>query len=278
MICRKLHPRKIDSIMKRILLVSGLIGVLLGAGNVFAAGDAGHIEDISFSYEGPFGTFDPEQLQRGLVVYQEVCAACHGLKYVPLRTLGDKGGLDLSESAVKSFARSIEMYDPELEDYREALPTDNFPANDSVGAPDLSLITKARAGFHGPEGTGMAQLFQGIGGPEYVYSLLVGYTGEEKEEAGSLLYGNTAFSGGYLSMAPPLSEGMVEFADGTPSTVERMAEDVTAFLVWAAEPKMMARKQMGLISVSLLILLSILLYLTNKKLWAPIKYRKKAED
>lgn len=264
--------------MRRLILVSGLIGFLFGAGNAIAAGTEGHIEDISFTYEGPFGTFDPEQLQRGLVVYQEVCSACHGLRYVPIRTLGDKGGLDLSESAVKSFAKNIEVYDTELEDFRSALPTDNFPANDSVDAPDLSLITKARSGFHGPEGTGLAQLFKGIGGPEYVYSILTGYNGEEKEESGSLLYGNTAFSGGYISMAPPLFDDLIEFADGTPSTVEGMAEDVTAFLVWAAEPKMMARKQMGLISVSLLILLSVLLYLTNKKIWTPIKYRTKTEE
>ena len=264
--------------MRRILLVSGLIGLLFGVSNVHAAGPTGHIEDISFSYEGPFGTFEPEQLQRGLVVYQEVCAACHGLKYVPFRTLGDKGGLDLTEAAVKTFARNFEIYDEELEDFRSALPTDNFPANDTVGAPDLSLITKARSGFHGPEGTGLAQLFKGIGGPEYVYSLLTGYTGKEKEESGNLLYENTAFSGGYINMAPPLVDDLIEFADGTPSTVEGMAEDVTAFLVWAAEPKMMARKQMGFVSVSLLILLSILLYLTNKKIWAPIKHRTRAED
>ncbi len=261
--------------MRNFLVVSCI--VLLSGTNpgLAAGGDDVYVEDISFSFEGPFGTFDSEQLQRGLVVYQEVCAACHGLKYVPFRTLGDPGGLDLSEDAVKIFARNFDVFDPELDDFRSAIPRDNFPANDSVGAPDLSLITKARAGFHGPEGTGLNQLFRGIGGPEYVYSVLVNYTGEEQEEAGTLLYGNKSFAGGWISMAPPLTEDLIEFEDGTPSTVEGMAEDVTAFLTWAAEPKMMVRKQAGFTIIILLTLLTALLYLTNKKLWAPIKERKK---
>ena len=247
--------------------------VLAIAGGAQAAGTEVHIEDVGFSFEGPFGTFDEEQLQRGLVVYQEVCAACHGLKYVPFRTLGDEGGVGLSAEAVKAFASGFEIYDAELDDFRPAIPTDHFPENDSVGAPDLSLITKARAGFHGPAGTGLTQFFRGSGGPEYLVSLLVGYTGEEKEEAGTILYGNTAFSGGWISMAPPLSDELVEFADNSPNSSHDLAMDVTAFLAWAAEPKMMARKRTGFVGVALLLLLSALLYLSNKRLWAPVKNR-----
>ena len=235
------------------------------------------IDDIDFSFEGPFGTFDPEQLQRGLVVYQEVCAACHGLKYVPFRTLGDSFGPALSENAVKIFAQNFEIFDPELDDFRAAIPRDHFPANDSVGAPDLSLMTKARAGFHGPVGTGINQLIKGSGGSEYLYSLLVNYTGEEQEQAGSILYGNKSFPGGWISMAPPLVDDIVIFEDGSPATVESMAEDVTAFLAWAAEPKMIARKQMGFTAIVLLTLLTGLLYLTNKKIWAPVKGERKEE-
>jgi hypothetical protein len=113
-------------------------------------------------------------------------------------------------------------------------------------------MTKARAGFHGPYGLGLNQLFRGIGGPEYVASLLTHYTGSEREEFGAILYGNETFSGGYIAMAPPLWEDAVEYNDGTPATVEQMAQDVAAFLTWTAEPKLMARKQMGFTAVIML--------------------------
>ena len=257
--------------MKKLLAAVSLAAVAAGAGPVSAAGGGGHVEDVSFSFEGPFGRFDQQQLQRGLQVYQEVCAACHGLQFVPFRTLGDDGGVGLSETAVKAFAAQYEIFDPEIDDFRAAKPVDNFPVNDSVGAPDLSLMAKARAGFHGPLGTGLTQLFRGTGGPEYIVSLLTEYTGEEKDEAGTLLYGNDAFSGGWISMAPPLEDEMVEYADGADNSVYAMSEDVAAFLTWAAEPKMMARKQMGFVAVLLLVVLSVLLYYTNKTIWAPVK-------
>lgn len=257
------------------IFVSALLSGALSAGAAVAAGGEAETHDYSFSFEGPFGTFDQDQLQRGLIVYQEVCSACHGLQYVPFRTLGDDGGVGLSEAAVKVFAANFEVFDPELEDTRPALPTDNFPANDTVDAPDLSLMTKARAGFHGPVGTGLTQLFKGSGGPEYVASLLLGYTGEEKDEAGTLLYENTAYGGGWISMAPPLADEIVEFPDGSDNSAEALAKDVTAFLAWAAEPKMMARKRMGFTAVALLVLLSVLLYLTNKKIWAPVKRQRR---
>ena len=261
-----------STVLKTIAIALGLATAV--SGPLMAAGGDSHVEDYSFSFEGPFGKFDQDQLQRGLLIYQEVCSACHGLKYVPLRTLGDEGGVGLSPNAVKGFASTIEIFDAELDDFRPAIPTDHFPANDSVDAPDLSLMTKARSGFSGPLGTGLNQFFRGIGGTEYVASVLTGYTGEEKEEAGNILYQNTAYPGGWTSMAPPLVDGIVEFPDGSPNGVEDLALDVTAFLTWAAEPKMMARKYTGLVSVALLILLSALLYLTNKRLWAPIKHRK----
>ena len=241
------------------------------AESAFAAGGGGHVEDYSFSFEGPFGKYDQQQLQRGLLVYQEVCAACHGLRYVPFRTLGDAGGPGLGAGAVKAFAANFDVYDEELEDFRSATPVDNFPVNDSVGAPDLSLMAKARAGFSGPEGTGLNQLLRGGGGPEYMASLLTHYDGEEREESGTILYGNESFPGGWISMAPPLEDGLVEYPDGSDNSVEAMALDVAAFLTWAAEPKMMARKQAGFVSVLLLVLLAALLYLTNKRLWAPLK-------
>ena len=133
------------------------------------------------------------------------------------------------------------------------------------------MMAKARAGFHGPYGLGINQLFKGMGGAEYIASLLAGYTGEEKEEAGTIFYENTAFPGGWISMAPPLSDEQVEFADGHANDVDAMSQDVAAFLMWTAEPKMMARKQAGFVGVLFLTILSVLLYLTNKRMWAPHK-------
>ena len=137
-------------------------------------------------------------------------------------------------------------------------------------------MAKARAGFHGPYGLGLNQLFKGMGGAEYIAAVLNGYTGKEKEEAGTILYENTAFPGGWISMAPPMSDEQVEFADGHANDLHHLSEDVSAFLMWAAEPKMMARKQAGFLGVLFLSLLSVLLYLTNKRLWAGVKGKKSA--
>ena len=249
-----------------VALVAGFF-----ASATFAAGGGGYVEDFDFSFEGPLGTYDQTQLQRGLKVYTEVCSSCHGLKYVPLRTLGDEGGLGYSEEQVRAYAEYYEVYDAELDDYRAAVPSDHFPAVVDAGAPDLSLMAKARAGFHGPYGTGLSQLVNGMGGAEYIASLLTGYTGEEKEEYGSVFYENTAYPGKWIAMAPPLYGEDVDFDDGHANDLYSEAEDVAAFLMWAAEPKMMARKHTGFVGVLFLVVLSILLYLTNKRLWAPIK-------
>ena len=104
--------------------------------------------------------------------------------------------------------------------------------------------------------------------------MLTGYTGEEKEEAGSYFYGNHTFPGGWIAMPPPLSEDLIEYEDGTPATVEQMAQDVAAYLMWTAEPKLESRKRWGFVAVLMLAVLSTLLYLTNKKLWAPHKGKK----
>lgn len=233
------------------------------------------IEDISFSFEGPFGTFDQHQLQRGLQVYTEVCAACHGLRYVPLRSLSDPNGPGMPDDQVKAYAAELApILDAETQEERARLSTDHFPAVSGMGmGPDLSLMAKARAGFSGPYGTGVSQLFRGIGGPEYLHAVLVGYDGESKEEAGATLYHNAAFDGNWIQMPEPLMDDMVTYEDGTPATVDQMARDVSAFLMWTAEPKMMDRKQVGLISVLFMIVLAALLYLTNKRLWWPIKHR-----
>lgn len=239
-----------------------------------AAHAAPHIEDIAFSFEGPFGKFDQFQLQRGLQVYTEVCSACHGLRYVPIRTLGDAGGPGLPEDQVKAYAANLTIMDPETGEERPRTPTDHFPTiphADGMG-PDLSLMAKARAGFHGPYGSGMNQLFRGIGGPEYIHAVLTGYDGESKEEAGATLYHNKAFASGYIQMPPPLMDDQITYEDGTPATVDQMARDVSAFLMWTAEPKLMDRKQVGFVSVLFLIVMASLLYMANKRLWWPVKH------
>ncbi len=242
------------------------------------AAEGAHIEDVAFSFEGPFGTYDQFQLQRGLQVYTEVCAACHGLRYVPLRTLGDAGGPELPEDQVRAYAANMDIYDPEIDEDRPRTPTDHFPTVSGEGmGPDLSLMAKGRAAFHGPYGTGISQLFNGTGGPEYIHAVLSGYNGETKEEAGAVLYHNSAFSGNWIQMPAPLSDDLVTYEDGTPATVDQMSKDVAAFLMWTAEPKMMDRKQVGFVSVIFLIVLSALLYLTNKKLWWSVKHPRKPE-
>ena len=263
--------------LKRTLLAAA--AALTLAGGAHAAGGAGEVTDYDFSFEGPFGKYDQMQLQRGLQVYTEICSACHGLRYVPLRTLADPGGPQLPEDQVRAYSEFYEVWDPELldgeGDFRPAKPTDHFPESSMATAPDLSLMAKARAGFHGPYGSGMAQLFKGMGGAEYIASLLSGYTGEEKEEAGAVLYENKAYPGGWISMAPPLYGEDVEYEDGSSVELEAISQDVAAFLMWTAEPKMMARKQTGFVAVIFLTLLSVLLYLTNQRIWAPVKQKYK---
>ncbi|MEM6308295.1 MAG: cytochrome c1, partial [Pseudomonadota bacterium] len=155
------------------------VSVAVAAGGAYAAGGAGKVTDYDFSFEGPFGAYDQMQLQRGLQIYTEVCSACHGMKFVPFRTLGDVGGPELPADQVRAYAEFYEVFDPTLfdgeGDFRPAIPTDHFPEGAVAGAPDLSLMAKARAGFHGPMGTGINQFVQGMGGAEYIASLLAGY-------------------------------------------------------------------------------------------------------
>ncbi|MEM6408149.1 MAG: cytochrome c1 [Pseudomonadota bacterium] len=256
------------------------VATLVLSAPALAAGKSGEVYDYDFSFEGPFGTYDENQLQRGLKVYTEICAGCHGLKFVPLRTLSDEGGPHLPEEQMKAYVdemfvidegANMHLFDAELGELRPLAPTDHFPAVETAGAPDLSLMAKARAGFSGPNGTGINQLIKGMGGPEYIASLLTGYTGEEKEEAGVILYENKAFPGGWISMAPPLWGEDTDFDDGAPNDLESISKDVAAFLMWTAEPKLIARKETGFVAVFFLTVLSVLLYLTNKRIWAAAK-------
>lgn len=282
--------------MIRKIALGTAAALALSSGMALAAGGHKEITDVAFAHEGPFGKFDQFQLQRGLQVYTEVCSACHGLKYVPIRTLADEGGPQLPEDQVRAYATQFTVVDEETGEDREGKPTDHFPVSGMEGAPDLSLMAKARAGFSGPYGTGMSQLFNGMGGPEYIYSILTHY--EENPECApdgiDGFYYNTSFGNGgvpdsckdehgistvpgsWIAMPPPLSDDQVTYADGTPATLSQMSEDVSSFLMWAAEPKLTDRKESGFKAVVFLIILASLLYLTNKRIWAGVKGKKVA--
>jgi ubiquinol-cytochrome c reductase cytochrome c1 subunit len=243
-----------------------------------------HPRDVAFSFEGPFGTFDRRQLQRGFQVYKEVCAACHGLNLVAFRNLADLG---YSEAEVKAIADQWQIEVPSINPEtgeaatRKALPADRFPnpyanevaaraANNNAYPPDLSLITKARHG-----------------GAEYIYSLLTGYRDAntyKNHEGGSLpaqnrpgqgLYFNPYFPNLNIAMPPPITaDGQVTYADGTNATMDQMAKDVSAFLMWSAEPKLENRHRTGIAVLIFLIVATILAYLSYRQIWATEKNRR----
>lgn len=285
-------------IMTRILPV--LVAAMLAApGPALAAGGEATTKDVDFSFEGPFGTYDKYQLQRGFQVYHKVCSSCHGLKYLAFRDLGRADGPAFPAAQIKAIAALYDIPDEDNPgETRTGKPSDLFPANKGAGAPDLTLMAKARAGFHGPAGLMINQFISGTGGPEYIYSILTSYTGKEETVAGRTLYKNKAMPGGNISMAPPLTSDTAEDmeivyakfgADGKQKaaekakdgpgkgyrppkpTVDQMAKDVAAFLMWAAEPTATERKQAGFRNLIMIIVLTVLLYYTNKKLWAPVK-------
>ncbi len=287
--------------MIRTLTLSAITALGLSSGAALAAGAPAAVTDYDFSFEGMFGSYDQMQLQRGLQVYTELCASCHGLRYVAFRTLGDDGGPGLPEDQVYAYAEFYEVWDASLEDgfgdFRIATPADTFPESQFQGAPDLSLMAKARAGFSGPYGSGMNQLFYGMGGPEYIASLLAGYAdppscapddmdghyntvftaGAYPEECKDE-HGNHKYPGSWIGMPQPLWGEDLDFEDEAPNDLESISQDVSAFLMWTAEPHLNARKQAGLTGVIFLTILSVLLYLTNKRIWAPIKKAAKTED
>ncbi len=280
--------------MFRKITLTAVSALAVTVGTAFAAGEAPKIPDVAFAHEGPFGSFDQFQLQRGLQVYTEVCSACHGMKFVPIRTLADEGGPMLPADQVRAYAAQFTVTDAETGEDRPGVDTDHFPMSAMETAPDLSLMAKARAGFSGPYGTGINQLFKGMGGAEYMHAILMGY--EEPPECAADFEsdgyynkyfakgaipdsckdeaGHSTIEGSWIAMPQPLSDDQVTYADGTPATMDQMSMDVSAFMVWAAEPKLMARKEAGFVSVIFLIVLSTLLFLTNKRLWAGVKGRK----
>ena len=289
--------------MIRQIAISAVSALSLMAGSA-SAGEGAKTTDVSFSFEGPFGAFDEHQLQRGLQIYTEVCSACHGLKFLRIGSLAEPGGPNLPEDQVKAYAKALlindeasnqQYLDAAAGTMRPLTPADHFPANASMNAPDLSVMAKARKGFSGPYGLGTNQLFKGMGGPEHIYSVLTGYEENPACAPDGIdgFYYNVSFANGavpdtckkdgastiegsWIAMPPPLAADQVTYADGTEASLDNEAKDAAAFLMWAAEPKMMTRKESGFKAVLLLGLLSVLLYLTNKRLWSRVKGKKLA--
>jgi ubiquinol-cytochrome c reductase cytochrome c1 subunit len=236
-----------------------------------------HAKDLHLASDGPLGHFDRQQLQRGFQVYKEVCAACHGLNLVAFRNLHDLG---YSEAEVKAIADQWQIEVPSINPdtgevaTRKATPADRFPspyanevaaraANNNALPPDLSLIAKAREG-----------------GAAYTYSLLTGYERQPAEllrkfpaaKTPANLHYNPYFANLNIAMPPPLTaEGQVTYADGTRPTVDQMAKDVSAFLVWAAEPNLERRHAAGLAVVLFLLVASVLGYFAYRNIWAEAK-------
>jgi len=246
--------------------VAGFALVLLAAGPVNAAGNAPKPPKQHWSFSGLFGTFERSAAQRGFQVYREVCAGCHSLRQIDFRHLE---GIGYTEEQIKAFAAEADVTDGPNDEgemfERPGIPADALPRpfpNDQAAAasnngkvpPDLSLMNKAR-----------------IGGADYVYALLTGYTeapaGVEVPEGGNY---NTYFPGHVIAMAAPLSDEGVEYQDGTKATVAQQAKDVVTFLAWTAEPEMEARKSMGLKVILFLIVLTGLLFRVKKAVWKDV--------
>ncbi len=224
---------------------------------------------VDWSFKGLTGKFDRASLQRGFQVYKEVCSSCHSMEYLSYRNLGEPGGPEFSEAEIKAIAASYEVTDGPNSDgemfTRPGRPSDKFikpypnnkaamAANGGAYPPDMSVLVKARKG-----------------GANYIYSVLMGY--EEKPAGYELdegVYYNKYMIGNKIKMPKVLSDGLVEYADGTNATESQMAMDVTTFLSWAAEPELETRHRTGVKVLIYLIILSILVYLSMKKIWSRI--------
>jgi len=268
-----------NGLRKYASLTAAAVAAAMGLTMVVQAADtAKHPKHIDWSFGGPLGTFDLPSAQRGFQVFKQVCSSCHSLNYFRFRNLADIG---YPEAQIKAIAAEY-IVPGEPDDYgdpteRAALPRDAFPspypnenaaraANNNALPPDLSVIVKARHG-----------------GADYIYSLLTGYDEVLPADAAAdipdgLNY-NPWFPGAAIAMAAPLMEGIVEYQEGQPeATVDQMARDVTQFLTFVAEPSLSQRHQMGVRVMIFLLVLTILFYLSMKRIWKPVKEGKNVNE
>ncbi len=256
--------------MNNFFRIFSLVVLILGFSHNSNAAEKVEYLKTDWSFKGLFGKFDRGALQRGYQVYTEVCSSCHSMKYVSYRNLAEKGGPEFTEAQAKAIAASFEVTDgpnadgemftrPGKLSDKFVMPYENVKAaqaaNGGAYPPDMSVLVKARGG-----------------GANYIYSLLQGY---EDPPAGITLdegvYYNKYMYGNKIKMANQLSDGLIEYGDGTEATVEQMSKDVTTFLMWTAEPHLEARHQMGFKAIVYLIILTILVYYSMKRIWSRIE-------
>jgi len=263
-----------------VALALGLTALLATPSPTLAADEEMSPPRNQWSFAGPAGLFDRGQLQRGFKVFKDVCQNCHGIQLLSFRNLSEPGGLGFTPAQVAVLAAEYTYKEPndqgELVD-RKGRPADHFPPPTlrfpTATPPDLSVIVKARSYERGFPWfiVDMFTQYQEQGA-DYLVALLKGY--ENAPPGVQLPQGamyNKFFPGHAIAMPPPLSDGRVEYTDGTPATLDQYAKDVTAFLAWAAEPHLEARKRLGMQVFIFLIVLAGLLYLTKKKLWHEVE-------
>ncbi|WP_298159603.1 cytochrome c1 [Brevundimonas sp.] len=281
--------------IRKLALSLAAIAAVGAASPALAEGGAHHPRSGGFSFEGPFGTFDQAQLQRGYKVYREVCAACHSMDLMHFRTLGERGGPFYDPHAenpaanryVRALAAEIEVADIDTETgeaiRRPATAADKFPnpypnrtaaaaANGGAAPPDLSVMAKARHG-----------------GADYIYSLLSGY---EAPPAGLRMTATQHYNpymagdmtpfwdgdpehvpaGGFIAMPAPLANGQVTYDDGTEATVDQMSKDVAAFIAWSSDPKATERKQSGIAVLAFLAIFAGITYASYRRIWKGVAH------
>jgi cytochrome c1 len=273
--------------MLALVLAGGLFGSLVSL-PAPAAEDVAQPPKNRWSFAGPFGKFDRAQLQRGFKVYREVCQVCHGLTLLSFRNLAEPGGPAFTPAQAAVIAAEYQVpgepnEQGEVKD-RPGRLADHFPApfkNEQEARarynavpPDMSVIAKARGYERGfPYWVGDMLVGYQEHGVDYLTALLLGY--EDKPPAGVTVpqgtFYNKYFPVHALAMPPPLSDQRVDYTDGAPTTVEQYSKDVSAFLMWAAEPHLEARKRIGFQVMIFLVVFAALLYFTKKKVWREVE-------
>jgi len=283
-----------QSMKKTLVLIAVAAGLAVVAQPAMAAGGAKHPRKAGFSFEGPFGTFDQGQLQRGYKVYREVCSSCHGMDLMYFRTLAEPGGpfydSHQANPAENRFVRVLasEVQVPDIDSetgeaiMRDAVPADRFPnpypnataaaaGNGGAAPPDLSVMAKARHD-----------------GANYIYSLMSGYRAPPAGlRVGPGQYYNPYMAGdlssywtgeghvpegGFTAMPPPLQNGQVTYDDGSAETIDQYSKDVAAFIAWASDPKQVQRKQTGLGVMIFLFLFAGVTYVSYRRIWKGVAH------
>ncbi len=256
--------------MKKLKTIFVLFLIIIFFQNHSISAEKVKFLETDWTFKGLFGKYDRASLQRGYQVYTEVCAACHSMQYLSYRNLAEPGGPEFTEDEAKVIAASFEVLDgpnsegemflrPAKLSDKFVMPYDNVEAaktaNGGAYPPDMSVLVKARKG-----------------GADYIYSLLLGYDDPPADiKLDDGVYYNKYMYGNKIKMPVPLSDGLVEYSDGTTATEEQMAKDVTNFLMWSAEPHLETRHKTGFRVIVYLIILSILVYLTMKKIWSRVE-------